>query len=162
MAEEGWHSTTKLSLVGGGGARPTDIVRRNGSKVALRITRADTNELYGQIYLCAAERINDTRNHTVPILDIIPIPDEENSVFMVMPLLLDFEHPEFHCRSEFIDAFRSLLEGSIYTVSTYRTGMSGDSFPPVLTALYSDACTLNFLMEASKSPPSPPVSCRVG
>ncbi|PBK58777.1 hypothetical protein ARMSODRAFT_1091088 [Armillaria solidipes] len=89
-----------------------DAVRtKDKTKVVLRITRTDTNELSLGKLLCDLVLLQDPRNHTVPILDIIPIPDdEEKRVFMVMPMLKDFYAPPFHCRSEFVDALRQLLE----------------------------------------------------
>ncbi len=92
--------------------RVLDAVRmKDGVKVVIRITHTDTTELSMAKRLCSSELLHEPRNHTVPILDVIPIPDDEDKrVFMVMPMLKLFHDPELHCRSEFVDAFRQLLE----------------------------------------------------
>lgn len=57
-------------------------------------------------YLADEDLLRDPRNHSIPILD-----DEEKRAFMVMPRLITFDEPEFHCRREFVEALRQLLEG---------------------------------------------------
>ncbi|KAK0191978.1 kinase-like domain-containing protein [Armillaria mellea] len=115
-----------------------DAIRtKDKTKVVLRITRTDTNELSLAKRLCDPALLQNPRNHTVPILDIIPIPnDEEKRVFMVMPMLKNFNHPPFHCRSEFLDAFHQLLEGL--------------GFMHSLNIAHVDVSLLNFLMDSSK------------
>ncbi|KAK0229453.1 hypothetical protein EDD85DRAFT_744553, partial [Armillaria nabsnona] len=94
-----------------------DAVRmKDGAKVVIRITRTDADELSTAKRLCSSD---EPRNHTVPILDVIPIPDDEDRrVFMVMSMLKLFHEPEFHCRSEFVDAFHQLLEAGAIPRST--------------------------------------------
>ncbi len=62
----------------------------------------------------------DKRNHTVPILDKVLVPGEENRVWIVMPYLLRFHafvHP-FHYVSEIVECIGQFLEvGDILTVS---------------------------------------------
>ncbi|KAK0442221.1 hypothetical protein EV421DRAFT_600821 [Armillaria borealis] len=100
-------------------------------------TRTDTNELSLGKHRCDPALLQDSRNHTVPILDIIPIPDdEEKRVFMVMPMLKDFYAPPFHCRSEFADTLRQLLEGL--------------DFMHRLNVAHVDVSRFNFLMDSSK------------
>ncbi|KAK0442780.1 uncharacterized protein EV420DRAFT_1071239 [Desarmillaria tabescens] len=90
-----------------------NVVRmKDKTKVVLRITRSDTDELTIAKRLSEPTLLQDPRNHTVPILDIIPIPsDKEKRVFMVMPMLKDSYSPPFHCLSEFVNTFRQLLDG---------------------------------------------------
>ncbi|KAK0231973.1 kinase-like domain-containing protein [Armillaria nabsnona] len=72
--------------------RVLDAVRtKDRAKVVIRITRTDTAELSMAKRLCSDE----PQNHTVPILDVIPIPDDEDQrVFMSSWMLfgLDFMH----------------------------------------------------------------------
>ncbi|KAK0215535.1 hypothetical protein IW262DRAFT_1465202 [Armillaria fumosa] len=97
----------------------TSLVLDDETKAALRITP------------------QNPRDHTVPILEIIPIPDdEEKRVFMVMPMFKRFYQAPFHCRSEFVDAFRQLLEGLDFMHS--------------LNKAHVDVSLLNYLMESSK------------
>ncbi|KAK0191956.1 hypothetical protein F5146DRAFT_928526, partial [Armillaria mellea] len=117
-----------------------DAIRlKDGTKVVLQVTRTDTNELSMIKKLCnPREILQDPLNHTVPIIETVPIPDDnDHRVFMVMLILRNFSSPAFHCRSEFVEAFRQLLE--------------------VVTApLFTSAChpsddvnIMNFLMDAS-------------
>ncbi|KAF8206228.1 hypothetical protein K438DRAFT_1963311 [Mycena galopus ATCC 62051] len=66
-----------------------------------------SNELRCIKYL---SNISDPRNRTIPVLDIIPLPDDVH-VLVVMPYGRRFNHPAFHCRSEFVEAMRQFLEG---------------------------------------------------
>ena len=63
-------------------------------------------------YLCSPALRADKRNHTVPILDKIPVPDEVNRVWIVMPYLLRFQafvHP-FNFVSEIVECIEQFLE----------------------------------------------------
>ncbi|KAJ6569018.1 kinase-like domain-containing protein [Mycena capillaripes] len=53
---------------------------------------------------------SDARNHTIPLLDVIPLPETEWT-FVVMPYCRGFNHPPFHCRDEFVHAMRQYIEG---------------------------------------------------
>ncbi|KAJ7019349.1 hypothetical protein C8F04DRAFT_336368 [Mycena alexandri] len=52
----------------------------------------------------------DTRNRTIPLLDVVPLPGTEWTV-VVMPYCRRFNSPPFHCRGEFVDAMRQYIEG---------------------------------------------------
>lgn len=97
-----------------------DAIRiKNGAKVVLRITRTHASDLSMSQYLASSDLLRNPRNHSVPILEIITIPDdEEKRVFMVMPRLIAFYEPEFHCRREFVEALRQLLEASVSCASS--------------------------------------------
>ncbi len=66
--------------------------------------------------LCSSD---EPRNHTVPILDVIPIPDDEDHrVFMVMPFLKLFHEPEFHLPVRVRGCFPSAVRGRLYPLPT--------------------------------------------
>ncbi|KAK0231966.1 hypothetical protein EDD85DRAFT_792875 [Armillaria nabsnona] len=73
---------------------------------------------------------------------------------MVMPLLKLFHEPESHCWSEFVDAFRQLLEGLNFMQSQHHSWVSSTKL--LLTLFcgnfhsHSDVSPLNFLMDSSK------------
>ncbi|KAK0452118.1 uncharacterized protein EV420DRAFT_1311673 [Desarmillaria tabescens] len=115
-----------------------DVIRmEDGVKVALR----SSQELAMTMHLSLPKLRSDPRNHTVPVLGTIPIPGEETErVFVVLPVLRWFHTPYFHCRREFADAFRKILE-----VVDWRS----ISKTTVLSSHSRDACTLNFLMDAT-------------
>ncbi|KAG8214204.1 kinase-like domain-containing protein [Butyriboletus roseoflavus] len=50
-------------------------------------------------------------NHCVPVYDVLPVPDEEDRVIIVMPLLQDYLRPPFHTIGEAVECFRQLFEG---------------------------------------------------
>ncbi|KDQ20889.1 hypothetical protein BOTBODRAFT_26901 [Botryobasidium botryosum FD-172 SS1] len=52
----------------------------------------------------------DERNHCVPLLDVLD-PQNGNIVFLVIPLLRDFEDPKLLSVEDAIDFFRQTLEG---------------------------------------------------
>lgn len=52
-------------------------------------------------------------NHCVPIDDILHVPDDSETVIIVMPLLLDYRHPPFDTIGEAIECFRQLFEVSL-------------------------------------------------
>ncbi|KAJ7842695.1 kinase-like domain-containing protein [Mycena leptocephala] len=53
---------------------------------------------------------SDARNHTIPLLDVIPFPGTEWT-FVAMPYCRRFNSPLFHCRGEFMDAMTQYIEG---------------------------------------------------
>ncbi|KAG7441302.1 uncharacterized protein BT62DRAFT_1043294 [Guyanagaster necrorhizus] len=89
-----------------------DAIRmEDGVKVVLRIVPVGSLELAMMMHLSSPKMPSDPRNHTVPVLGTIPIPGEENDrVFVISPVLRWFHSPDFHCRREFADAFRQILE----------------------------------------------------
>ncbi|KAK0231962.1 hypothetical protein EDD85DRAFT_775156, partial [Armillaria nabsnona] len=112
------------------------VQTKDGAKVVIRITHTDTAKLSMAKHLCSSD---EPQNHTVPILDVIPIlDDEDHHVFMVMPLLKLFHEPKFHCQSEFVDAFRQLSTKLLLTL------FCGNFHS------HSDVSPLNFLMDSSK------------
>ncbi|KAF9020832.1 hypothetical protein BDZ89DRAFT_1019960 [Hymenopellis radicata] len=106
-------------------------------KVAIKITMLKTRELAVAQSLGAPELLADPRNHTVPVLDSFPVPGEEHAkCFMVMPYLQRFDCPKFHCRLEFADALHQVLEGI--------------RFMHERNVAHGDACSLNFMMDATE------------
>jgi hypothetical protein len=89
-----------------------DAIRiRDGIKVVLKRVSATTDEIGITLHLSSAHMRSDPRNRTVHILDVIPIRyNDEEHVFLVMPYLRKFDSPPFHCRSEFVESLRQLLQ----------------------------------------------------
>lgn len=57
---------------------------------------------------------SDPRNHSVPLLDVIPLPGDDEHALIVMPLLYEFSKPPFARRAEVIEAVRQFLQVSSY------------------------------------------------
>lgn len=64
--------------------------------------------------LSTPERLQDSRNHCVPILDFIEGDEEEYISFLVMPLLRKFNDPPFHFVGEIVDFVQQTLEVCTY------------------------------------------------
>ncbi|KAK0492590.1 hypothetical protein EDD18DRAFT_1079546, partial [Armillaria luteobubalina] len=75
-------------------------------------------------------------NRTVPILDVLQIPDEKDMVLLVMPKLRDFNSPHFHYHAEVVKVIYHILEGL--------------DFMHKLKIFHNDACIFNFMMDATK------------
>ena len=82
----------------------------DGVKVVLKRVRAMGDEIRIALYLSSDKLRSDPRNRTVPILDVIPVHDDPEVVFLVTPYLHEFHSPPFHCRAEFIEAIRQFLQ----------------------------------------------------
>ncbi|KAJ7435028.1 kinase-like domain-containing protein [Mycena galericulata] len=86
-----------------------DAVRiQDDLKVVLKRVETDSQELKISKHLSS---LSGPRNHTIPLLDIIPLPPNKSSSILVMPYTRRFNHPAFHCRAEFIEAMQQFLEG---------------------------------------------------
>ena len=48
-------------------------------------------------------------NHCVPILEVLQIPDDEDMVILVMPLLRSFDDPRFDTYGEVVECFKQLF-----------------------------------------------------
>jgi hypothetical protein len=82
---------------------------KDGVKVVLKRVPSAGNEVEIALYLSSAEMRSNPRNRTVPILDVITLPDDKY-VLLVMPYLRIFNTPPFHCRMEFVEAIRQFLQ----------------------------------------------------
>lgn len=51
-------------------------------------------------------------NRCVPIYDIFSIPDEEGTVILVMPFLMDWKEPDFDTVGEFVEFVKQVFEVS--------------------------------------------------
>lgn len=91
-----------------------DAIRiEDGSKVVLKRIVAESKEYQIASHLSTPKMRLDPRNRAVPVIDIIPLTDDESpnhDVFLVMPYLRTIEKPRFHCRGEVVDAFHQFLQ----------------------------------------------------
>lgn len=51
-------------------------------------------------------------NHCVPILDTLHPPDDENITIIVMPLLREYDSPQFDTVGEAVEFFRQIFDVS--------------------------------------------------
>ncbi|KAI0054725.1 hypothetical protein BV25DRAFT_1816642 [Artomyces pyxidatus] len=78
--------------------------------------RVDTGDLESTIALFLwAENLRDNpRNHSVPVLDIFPDPDNEHHSYMVMPFCNFMDKPAFTNVGEVVDFADQVLEGLLF------------------------------------------------
>jgi hypothetical protein len=99
-----------------------DAIRvSDGVKVVLKLVRTDRDVPILE-YLNSPDLLADPRNHTVPLLEKIVVPDREDVVWIVMPLLLlaqDIDHP-FRYVSEVVEYTKQFLEVSNSYFSEYH------------------------------------------
>lgn len=57
---------------------------------------------------------NDPQNHTVPVIQVLEVPDDNDLVIIVMPLLRRFDNPWFKTISEAVECIRQLFEAVQY------------------------------------------------
>jgi serine/threonine protein kinase len=85
--------------------------RRDGKHVMLKKIYPDEgpHELVITRLFSSRELVRDPRNHCVPLLDIIEIP-QNGQKLMVMPLLRPFNDPHFQTFGEFVAFFTQICE----------------------------------------------------
>ena len=104
----------------------------DGTHVALKIVRRSENPEEVEIaqFLTSEPLQSDPSNHCVPIYDTLPVPDDDDLVIMVMPLLRKYTSPPFCTVGEVMECCRQIFE--VTTVLTFcikhLTSLSG---PPV-------------------------------
>jgi hypothetical protein len=84
----------------------------DGTYVTLKILKPSLHPYEVDIAtaLCSKQLASDPLNHCVPIYEVIKVPDDNDMVILVMPLLRDWRDPEFETVGEGVDFFRQLFE----------------------------------------------------
>ncbi|KAJ7140502.1 kinase-like domain-containing protein [Mycena crocata] len=91
-----------------------DAIRiRDNVDVCLKSIDKDVHEFEVAIgsYFSSASVATDLRNHCVPILEILQVPDDTNITIIVMPLLREYGEPRFDTFGEIVDFFGQIFEG---------------------------------------------------
>ncbi|OSD06648.1 kinase-like protein [Trametes coccinea BRFM310] len=82
--------------------------------VLLKKVRSDSSELEIAKYLWSEELRNDPRNHSVPLLDVIPGFGDEPFCYMVMPFYRYIDDPPMVTVENVLDCCEQLLEGLVF------------------------------------------------
>jgi len=93
--------------------RVMDATRISDGRIVVlkRIIRKhSTSEIEISRYFSQEDFLADSRNHCVPLLDVLD-PGEGEHVFLVIPLLRNFENPELESVEDAIDFVGQTLEG---------------------------------------------------
>ncbi|KAF5378260.1 hypothetical protein D9615_008795 [Tricholomella constricta] len=139
-----------------------DAIRiSDGAKVVLKRVETWRDELPIAQYLSSPEIQCDPRNHTVPILDILLLPDDDEHALLVMPQLLLFDQLPFRRLGEFVDALRQYFEVRGLHVRSDLGPVAKDETLPYQgldflhehRIAHKDACYFNLMMDGSKLVP---------
>lgn len=60
-------------------------------------------------YFMSERLASDPKNHCVPFLDVLSVPNEGDTQIIVMPLLLPFTSPRFDTLGEVVECFQQLF-----------------------------------------------------
>src|SRR5260221_11210921 len=83
--------------------------QRDGTQVMLK--RVSTARELEISQLVSSPRLrHNTRNHCVPLLEVIGLPDAHDQKLMVMPLLRPFDQPCFQTFGEFAAFFTQICD----------------------------------------------------
>ena len=63
-------------------------------------------------YFSAEPIASHPRNHCVPLLNVLEVPGEPDTVLLVMPLLRSFDDPKFQTIGELVECLRQIFEVS--------------------------------------------------
>lgn len=76
----------------------------------LKYVRAASPEVAIERLLASEPYRNDTRNHGLPLLDVVIIPEDPDHVVLVFPLLRKIDDPEPASAREAVDFVHQTLE----------------------------------------------------
>ncbi|KAG6901675.1 hypothetical protein C0995_009230 [Termitomyces sp. Mi166 len=112
-----------------------DAIRiSDGVKVVMKCVDTQRREVSIAQYLRGLPR--EERNHTVPILDILPVPNDESKALIITPMLVSFNLVPFRRVGEFAEMVEQLIKCLDFL---HEHGIA-----------HRDACELNIMMDASK------------
>ncbi|KAJ6625323.1 kinase-like domain-containing protein [Mycena sp. CBHHK59/15] len=114
-----WQGTTKIWYQCEDGKMLTpgiviDAVRiRDKADISLKRVNTETHPLENSIgtFFSSTPLANDPRNHCIPILETLKVPDDEKFIILVMPLLRKYSDPRFDTFGEAVDFFGQIFEG---------------------------------------------------
>ncbi|KAF7310386.1 Protein kinase domain-containing protein [Mycena chlorophos] len=130
-AEDGFHGFKDDVL---------DAIRvSDGLKVVFKRVHTHKAELDLIRYLNSPDLLDNPYNRTSRLLDIIPIPDDDTFVLIVMPCLRLFWTPIFRHLREVIECMRQFLQGLV--------------FMHECNIAHGDACRRNLMMDATRIVP---------
>ena len=84
----------------------------DGRFVFLKIIKKSVHPFEEEIgrFFSSDDLASDHRNHSVPILEVLQIPDDEDKIILVMPFLREFYNPKFDTIGEVVEFFRQAFE----------------------------------------------------
>ncbi|KAI0744024.1 hypothetical protein C8Q80DRAFT_874893 [Daedaleopsis nitida] len=107
-----------------------DAIRvSDGRIVTLKKVRNSANSHEEELlrFFSQQPMASDSRNHAVPLYDVLHYPEDDDVVFFVMPYLVPIREVKFFTIREAVECFRQLIEGLQYMHDygiAYRAGMA--------------------------------------
>ncbi|KAG2129474.1 kinase-like domain-containing protein [Suillus clintonianus] len=92
-------------------------------------------------YFMMEHLASDPKNHCIPFLDVLSVPNEEDKQILVMPLLLNFTMPRFDTVGEVVECLRQLFEGLLFMHNNH--------------VAHRDCMSRNIMMDAKYLYPEP-------
>ncbi|KAF9558853.1 hypothetical protein CPC08DRAFT_709316 [Agrocybe pediades] len=133
-----------------GNAHILDAVRiQDGQKVVFKIVETKTEELPIACMLSSESKSRDKRNCSVPILDVILIPEDDDHALIAMPQLLVFDRLPFRHVGELCEAALQLFD----VLHKFYLRV------PLMT-LFRDICLANIAMDVTRIIPNGYHFCR--
>ncbi|KAG2126000.1 uncharacterized protein EDB93DRAFT_1189164 [Suillus bovinus] len=115
----------------------------DGSYISLKVVnRLDHpyEVVIGQ-YFMTEHLVSDPKNHCVPFLDVLSVPNEDDKQILVMPLLLDFTKPRFDTVGEVVECLGQIFEGLLFMHTNH--------------VAHRDCMSRNIMMDAKDLYPEP-------
>ena len=86
----------------------------DGKMVMLKKVNTETHphEVENSQFLSSEGFASDPRNHCVPLLEVLPDPEEDHIVILVLPLLRSYADPHFLTIGEVIACLQQLIRVS--------------------------------------------------
>ncbi|KAH7920628.1 hypothetical protein BV22DRAFT_1097836 [Leucogyrophana mollusca] len=108
----------------------------DGSFVTLKIVKKSVHphEVDIGLYFSSKSLASDPANHCVPIHEVLQVPEDDDRVIIVMPLLRLYSNPRFDTVGEVVECFRQLFEG-LHFMHTHHVA-------------HRDCMNLNTMMDA--------------
>jgi len=89
---------------------------QDGKFVMLKLIKKSVHPYEAEIgtFFSSEPLAANPRNHCVPILEVLQIPDDEDELFLVMPLLREHDDPRFDTIGEVVEFFRQIVVVSVH------------------------------------------------
>lgn len=71
------------------------------------------------LYFSSEPLVSHPKNHCVPIYEVLDIPNSDNEIILVMPLLREYDDPRIKSVGEAVEFFRQVFEVRLYQPAQY-------------------------------------------
>jgi len=84
----------------------------DGRYVFLKVIKKSVHPYEADIglFFSSETLASDPRNHCVPIYEVLQLPDDDDKIILVMPLLREYYNPRFDTVGEVVEFFRQVFE----------------------------------------------------